>query len=804
MRLALQDNVVDLLGRDPASATSRDWFYALAYFLRGRLSEARIQHWRDSFAHKSKWTYYLSMEFLPGKLLRTCLSSQGLLDVCREALADAGVDLEALFEIEVEPALGNGGLGRLAACLLESMASLNYAGLGYCIRYEYGMFRQEIENGEQVEHPENWLKEINPWEFARPDFTYRVPFNGHVSQVTNRKGDLEVHWSGTDNVSAMAYDMPVIGANAVTTGMVRLWSAKATSDFNLAWFNRGGYVEAVEEKVQSETISRVLYPNDATNTGRELRLKQEYFLVSASIQDILHRHLRQGIPIDKLADHVAIQLNDTHPVLAIVELMRLLVDVHGLGWETAWDTTVATFGFTNHTLLWEAIESWPVPLFERLLPRHLQIIYEINARFLRDVMHRNPGDTDLLRRVSLIDEDGLKSIRMAFLAVVGSHRVNGVSQIHTSIMRDTLFRDFDHLFPDRIVALTNGISFRRWITDTNPRLKALIDRNIGGSWMSDFARLRNLERCVSDAAFIDEFVEIKRANKRDLANTLKSRWNFDVDPASMFDMHIKRIHEYKRQLLNILQVIGRYNRIRAGIEHAPRTVIFSGKAAPGYAMAKRIIHLIHCVADIVNHDPRARDLLKIVFVPNYGVQIAEILVSAGDLSEQISLAGTEASGTGNMKLALNGALSIMTEDGANLEIRDAVGSENIWTFGNRFEDLQKIRANGYAPRAIYNSNAEIKQSLDMIADGYFSLHERALFEPVVQSLLDGGDPFMILADYADYIRAQAEIDAAWADQTGWTKKAVLNVSRMGHFSMDRLFQQYAQQVWNVKPVPLPA
>jgi starch phosphorylase len=804
VQAALLGNIVELLGRDPKLATKRDWFYALAYYLRGRLSAARVETWRRNFEDGTKWNYYLSMELLPGKLLRTCLNTQGLLETCRAALKDCDVDLENLFELEVEPALGNGGLGRLAACLLESMTALGYAGMGYCIRYEYGMFRQAIENGEQVEHPENWLKEINPWEFPRPDFTYAVPFKGHVTQVTNWRGELDVHWSETDTVNAMAYDMPVIGKNAETTGMVRLWSAKATSDFNFAWFNRGDYVEAVEEQAQSETLSRVLYPNDSISTGRELRLKQEFFLVSASLQDILRRHIRRGMDIESLADHVAIQLNDTHPVLAIAELMRLLVDVHRASWDKAWTLTVATFAFTNHTLLSEALEVWPVPLLEKLLPRHLQIIYEINARFLRDVMHHNPGDTDLLRRMSIIDENGSKSVRMAHLAIVGSHCVNGVSHTHTAIMRQTLFSDFDRLWPGRIISLTNGISQRRWLADANLALTTLISSRVRGDWLNDFDRLRELEAYAQDEAFRSEFTAIKNANKAKIARFLGERQNITIDPLSLFDMHIKRIHEYKRQLLNILQVVGRYNRVRAGLEEVPRTVIFAGKAAPGYAMAKRIIHLINSVADIVNNDPKARDLLKIVFVPNYGVQVAERLVSAGDLSEQISMAGTEASGTGNMKLALNGALSIATEDGANTEIRDAVRYENIWMFGRTFEELQALRARGYDPKAVYRDNSEVRQSLDMIRDGYFAPQDCDLFKPVVASLLDGGDPFMVLADYDAYVQAQASVDACWRDKDSWITKAILNVARMSPFSMDRLVHQYAERVWDAKPVPASA
>jgi glycogen phosphorylase len=802
VKTELVSNIVRYLGRDPDTATKRDWFYALAYYLRGRLSAARIRSWRRNFAHDAKWTYYLSLELLPGKLLKSCLYSQGVYDVCREALGDCGIDLEDLWEIEVEPALGNGGLGRLAACLLESMAAQHYAGLGYCIRYEYGMFRQAIEKGEQVEYPENWLKDINPWEFPRPDFTFPVQFNGQVTQVTNRRGELDVHWTQSNNVNAMAYDMPVVGADQETTGMVRLWSAKATADFDLAYFNRGDYVEAVHGKAQSETLSRVLYPSDSTTMGRELRLKQEYFLVSASLQDIIQRHLNHGLPIERFASHVAIQINDTHPVLAIPELMRLLVDVHRMGWDQAWQITVATFAFTNHTLLSEALETWPVTLMETLLPRHLQIIYEINARFLRDVMHQNPGDTDVLRRMSIVDENAPRSIRMAHLAIIGSHKVNGVSKTHTQIMRETLFQDFDRLWPDRIISLTNGISQRRWLADSNCGLERLISSKLSPGWLRDLDRLKELEAFADDDGFRTQFAAVKRANKERLAKLIAERQGVTIDPNSLFDLHIKRIHEYKRQLLNVLQVVGRYNRIRshaAGVQ--PRTVIFAGKAAPGYVMAKRIIHLINCVGDIVNHDPAVAGLLKVVFVPNYGVQVAEDMIPAGDLSQQISTAGTEASGTGNMKLSLNGALTIATQDGANTEIAEAVGDENIWMCGHDFGELQEIRRKGYNPAAIYETNAEIKQSLDMIRSGYFSPEQRDLFVPIFDSIVTGGDPFMLLADYDDYVRAQGEIDEAYGDSAQWTRKAILNVARMGRFSMDRLVRQYAGEVWGTQPVP---
>jgi starch phosphorylase len=802
VKAELISNIVRYMGRDPATATPRDWFYAVAYYLRGRLSAARIRAWRRSFSQDAKWNYYLSLEMLPGRLLKTCMNAHGLTPVCRQALDDCGVNLDDLWDFEVEPALGNGGLGRLASCLLESMAALGYAGMGYCIRYEYGMFRQEIEHGEQVEYAENWLKDINPWEFTRPDFTFPVQFHGHVTQATNWRGELDCHWSQTDNVNALAYDMPVVGADAETTGMVRLWSAKATAEFDFSDFNRGDYVEAVESKARSETLSRILYPSDTTVGGRELRLKQEYFLVSASLQDILKRFLGKHSSFDVLPEKVAIQINDTHPVLAIPELMRLLVDVHRVSWDQAWRITVNTFAFTNHTLLSESLEAWPVTMMENLLPRHMQIIYEINHRFLHDVMHRNPGDTDLLRRMSIIDENAPRTVRMAHLAIIGSHKVNGVSKTHTQIMRQTLFRDFDRLWPDRIISLTNGISQRRWLADANPALLGLIGSRLPGDWLRDFERLKELEPFADEADFRNEFAAVKQANKERLAGLIRNHMGIRIDPRSLFDLHIKRIHEYKRQILNLLQIVGRYNRIRA---HAapdiqPRTVIFAGKAAPGYVMAKRVIHLINCVADIVNNDPAVSGLLKVVFVPNYGVQLAEDLIPAGDLSQQISTAGTEASGTGNMKLALNGALTIATHDGANSEIAAAVGAENIWMCGHTFEELEQLRRDGYNPAAIYESNQEIKQSLDMIRSGYFSPDQPDLFVPIFDSLVKH-DHFMALADYADYARAQAEIDQAYGRRDLWLRKAILNVTRVGYFSMDRLVREYAGQVWAANSVP---
>jgi starch phosphorylase len=795
-------SMIQQMGRDPAFASKRDWFFALAYLMRGRLSAARIRTWRRNFEYDAKWIYYLSLEFLPGRLLKTCLLSQGIYENCRQALADFNIDLEELWDFEVEAALGNGGLGRLGACLLESMSTLHYAGIGYGIRYEYGMFRQKIENGKQVEHPENWLKDESPWEFMRPNATYAIHFNGRATQVHDWRGDIVCHWSDTDDVMATAYDIPVIGYGTDNVSSIRLWSAKATTDFNLTYFNRGNYIEAVKQKSETETLSKVLYPSDTTTMGRELRLKQEYFLASASLQDILRRFHKRYSSLDQLPDKVAIQLNDTHPALAIAELMRILVDIYRLDWDRAWNVAVRTFAFTNHTLLSEALETWPVELVEALLPRHLQIIYEINHRFLRDVMHRHPGHVDLMRRMSMIGETAPRSIRMAHLAMVGSHRVNGVSRMHTDVMRRTIFKDFDELFPGRIVNLTNGISHRRWLNEANQALAKLITSRISDKWICDLDQLQELEPLADNEALQTEFRAAKSANKNKLALLIRERIGVFVDSSSLFDMHVKRIHEYKRQLLNVLQVVARYNRIRQHPDEGAqaRTIIFAGKAAPGYEMAKRIVQLINFVADIVNNDPAVEGLLKVVFIPNYDVQTAEDIIPAADLSQQISLAGTEASGTGNMKLALNGALTIATHDGANDEIADAVGRENIFMFGHTFDGLQNLKREGYDPAAIYEANAELRQVLDMIGTGYFSPEHPDMFVPIFDALVRHGDHYMLLADFDAYVKCQDHVDAAFGNPQQWTRKAILNVARIGRFSADRLVREYAATVWDATPV----
>lgn len=808
IRQALFDRLVHYVGKDRYSATPRDWLHAAAYVVRDRLIERYLATGREHYRHDVKSVYYLSLEFLIGRTLTNSLLNLGLYEPMRAALAEAGVELEELEALEYDAALGNGGLGRLAACILDALATLDLPGYGYGIRYEYGSFTQRIENGYQVEHPENWLRYGNPWEFARPEVLYPVRFYGRVVEYVDEHGIRRCHWVDTQEVMAMAFDTPVAGFGGSTVSKLRLWSARATRDFDLAYFNEGNYIRAVAEKNESENLSRVLYPDDSTAMGRELRLKQEYFFVSASLQDILARHLRHhgAARLDTLPDKAAIHLNDTHPAIAIPELMRLLVDVHGLDWDRAWSITQRTFSYTNHTLMPEALETWPVGLFERVLPRHLQIIYEINYRFLKDVAHRYPGDVDLLRRVSFIDETGERYVRMAHLAIVGSHTVNGVSELHTRLLGESIFADFARLYPGKLVSKTNGVTPRRWLNQANPRLAALITERLGGAeWLTDLDRLRRLEPLAEDPGFQAEFRAIKRANKERLAGLIERRLKLKVSHDALFDVQVKRIHEYKRQLLNVLHVVTLYNRLRTDADYrakaVPRVVIFAGKAAPSYFMAKLVIKLIHEVADVVNHDPAVDGRLQVVFLPNYDVSTAMEIIPAADLSEQISTAGTEASGTGNMKLALNGALTIGTWDGANLEIREAVGAENIFLFGLRVDEVAALRARGYDPWAIYHANAELRQALDMIGQGYFVPEQPRLFAPLVDSLTHGGDRFLLLADYASYLEAQAQVEALYRDPAEWTRRAILNVARMGRFSIDRTVREYADEIWNVQPLP---
>ncbi|MDH4161866.1 MAG: glycogen/starch/alpha-glucan phosphorylase [Nitrospirota bacterium] len=805
-RESLKRSLVNLLvytmGKDHITATHRDWFHTTAYAVRERLIERWMETMRSYYRADAKRVYYLSLEFLTGRLLSNSLLNLGIYDACCGALADLDLDINRITELENDAALGNGGLGRLAACFLDSLATLGIPGYGYGIRYEYGMFTQRIENGWQVEHPDNWLRYGNPWEFPRPEVLYPVHFGGRVVEYRDDHGRLRHHWVETEDVMAMAFDTPVPGYGTETVNNMRLWSAKASRDFNLKYFNEGNYIQAVAEKNESENLSKVLYPDDTTIMGRELRLKQQYFFVSASLQDILRRFTKYHADLDELPDEVAIQLNDTHPSIAIPELMRILVDTHHLDWDRAWKITQGTFSYTNHTLMPEALETWPVDLFSEILPRHLQIIYEINRRFLDDVRHRFPGDVELVRRMSLIDETGGKRVRMANLSIVGSHAVNGVSRIHTDLMKETIFSDFEGFFPGKIINITNGITPRRWLHQANPDLSKLITSRLGECWLKDLSCLANLRPLAEDGSFRQEFRDVKHANKQRLAESISAWVKVAVNPDSLFDVQTKRIHEYKRQLLNILHVITRYNRIREGRTQgmAPRTVIIGGKAAPGYYMAKLVIRLIHGVADVVNNDPQVGDRLKLVFLPNYNVSNAEKIIPAACLSEQISTAGTEASGTGNMKFALNGALTIGTLDGANVEMREEVGAENFFIFGLTADQVAEVRAQGYNPWHYYNRNEELRKALDMIFAGYFSPDETHRFRPIVDALTGNGDHYLLLADYESYIACQERVDALFRDQEEWSRRAVLNVAGMGKFSSDRSIQEYAEKIWNVQPV----
>ncbi len=802
LKRSIANRLVYTIGKDHITAKTRDWFFTLAYAVRDSLIERWMETMRNYYRYDAKRVYYLSLEFLIGRSLSNSLLNLGFIDECREALADMDLDLEQLGEMENDAALGNGGLGRLAACFLDSMATLRLPGYGYGIRYEYGMFHQRIENGRQVEHPDNWLRYGNPWEFPRPEVLFPVKFFGRVVHYHDEQGVLRHHWVDTEEVMAMAYDTPIPGYNTNTVNNLRLWAAKASRDFDLKYFNEGNYIKAVADKNESENLSKVLYPDDTTLMGRELRLKQQYFFVSCSLQDILRRYGKYHASFTALPDKVAIQLNDTHPSIAIPELMRILLDMHHLAWDQAWDITVRTFAYTNHTLMPEALETWPVRLMEATLPRHMQIIYEINSRFLTGVTHRFPGDFDRLRRMSIINEEGERSVRMAHLAIIGSHKVNGVAQIHTDLMKQTIFRDFDEYFPGKIVNKTNGITPRRWLNQANPWLSSLISERIGRGWVSDLGQLRKLVKLAKDIRFQEQFRAAKHSAKDHLAGMIRKNMGIEVNVDSLFDVQIKRIHEYKRQMLNVLHVVTLYNQLRADPNAArvPRTVIFAGKAAPGYARAKLIIRLINDVADIINNDPVIGERLKVVFIPNYDVSTAEDIVPAADLSEQISTAGTEASGTGNMKLALNGALTIGTLDGANIEIRQEVGKDNIFIFGLTADEVREVHRRGYNPWDYYHDDARLKQVLDMIGSGYFSPDEPSRYQPLIDVITQPGEQYLLLADYASYVASQEQVDALYREPQEWTRKAILNVANMGKFSSDRTIKEYAEEIWEVKPV----
>ena len=800
---SLINHLLYTVGKGSKAATGRDWHDTVTHTVRDHLIERWVHTVDNYYAQDPKRLYYLSMEFLIGRMLSNAALNLGIEQSVRGGLQAFGQDLEKVEEMEADAALGNGGLGRLAACFLDSMATLDIPGMGYGIRYEYGMFNQRIERGQQVEHPDNWLRYGNPWEFQRPERLYPVKFYGKVIRLSESGGKVEYRWTDPEIVMAMAYDVPIPGYKTKTVNNLRLWAAKATREFDLDSFNAGDYIGSVEEKNSTENLSKVLYPNDTSAMGRELRLKQEYFFVSASIQDILHRFQSDHDEWPLLPEKVAIQLNDTHPAIAVAEMMYQLHDVQHLDWDCAWQMVTEIFAYTNHTLMPEALETWSVEMFANVLPRHLEIIYEINHRFLAWVNHMFPGDTDLLRRVSIIDEEHGRRVRMAHLAVVGSHTVNGVAAIHSELLKSTLFADFHRIFPGKFINVTNGITPRRWLNQANPLLTKLIDARIGANFVRDLEQLGELTKYAEDATFRKEFRAVKYANKLRLAEYIEHVVGVRVDPHSLFDVQVKRIHEYKRQLLNVLHVVTLYNRIRAGQTEGivPRTVIFGGKAAPGYRMAKLIIRLINDVAGIVNHDPAVQDLLKVVFIPNYDVSTAEKIIPACELSEQISTAGTEASGTGNMKMALNGALTIGTLDGANVEILEEVGEDNIFIFGLTTPEVAELRDRGYNSWEYYHADFELRQALDMIGGGFFSVEEPARYQPIRDSLLNQGDHYLLLADYASYVAAQRRVAALYRDPEEWSRRAILNVARMGKFSSDRSIRQYAEQVWNVKATP---
>ncbi len=794
LQVELDHRLLDHLGVTPAEATPADLMSALALLARERLS----QRWVATQAAErgERRVYYLSMEFLIGRTLGNALDALGLAGVAAAALRALGRQLEEVEQQEADAGLGNGGLGRLAACFLDSMATLGLPAFGYGIRYEYGMFAQTIADGCQVELPDPWLADGSPWEFPRRSVCYPVRFGGHVEH-----GSGLSRWVPAAEVSAKAFDMVVPGHGTEHVGTLRLWKAAAPAHLDLHAFNSGDYARAAAVKNEYENISWVLYPNDSTPAGRELRLRQEYFFTSASIQDILARHLAEHHRLDNLAERVAIHLNDTHPAIGVAELMRLLCDEHALPWEAAWTTTQRVFSYTNHTLMPEALETWPVALVQQVLPRHLEIILRINQAFLDYATQRRPYDNELLRRLSLIDEHGERRLRMAHLSIVGSHKVNGVSALHSQLLVDTIFADFAALWPERFTNMTNGVTPRRWLAQCNPGLAALLDRHLGTRWRLDLDQLERLRPFADDPAFREAFLAVKLANKRRLAALILATTGQRVDPASLFDVQVKRIHEYKRQLLNLLHLVGHWQRLVADPQRdwVPRTAVFAGKAASSYHMAKQITRLVHDVGRIVNHDARVNGRLKVVFVPNYGVSVAETIIPGADLSEQISTAGTEASGTGNMKLALNGALTIGTEDGANIEIRDAVGAEHVFIFGQDAQQVQARRAAGYRPRELLDANPRLQAVLAAIAGGVFAPEEPERHRELVAALVDGGDHYQLLADYDAYVAAQARVEALFRDRHAWARAAVLNVAAMGRFSSDRTIRAYAREIWGLQP-----
>ncbi|MBW8782903.1 MAG: glycogen/starch/alpha-glucan phosphorylase [Verrucomicrobia bacterium] len=803
---AILRNLTFALARDFGSAKPRDWWIATSMAVRERILARLLETQGEHNKQNVRRLYYLSLEYLMGRLFENNLYNTGLYEEARAALSELGVDWETVRESEVDMGLGNGGLGRLAACFLDSLATLDLPAIGYGIHYEFGLFKQQFVKGDQVEHPDNWMIFGTPWEIVRAEYTTEIKIYGRVEQIFDDRGNSRPAWVDGKTILGVPYDIPIAGYGTKTVNLLRLWASRSTEEFDLAAFNSGGYVDAVREKAIGETVSKVLYPNDKTENGKELRLVQQYFFVACSLRDIIRRHFRTaGNSWDNFSSKVAVQLNDTHPAVAVVELLRILLDEQQFTWERAWTIVTATFGYTNHTLLPEALEKWGAPLFSRVLPRHAQLVYEINHRLMDAVEARWPGDNYKKSVCSLIEENGHKAFRMANLAVVGSHAVNGVAALHTELLKKDLFPEFDSLYPGKFQNKTNGITPRRWLLDCNPRLAELITRKLGGGWARNLDLLRGLEKFADDKAFQTEFMAIKRANKIDLAAVIKAECGVDVSPDALFDVQIKRLHEYKRQHLNLLHILTLYRRLlhNPSLDIVPRVFVFGAKAAPGYDLAKNIIRAINIIGERINNDVRIGGKLKVAFLPNYRVSLAERIVPAADLSEQISTAGKEASGTGNMKLALNGALTIGTLDGANVEIGEEVGEDNIFIFGLKVPDVEALDAKGYNPWDYYAADEELRAIIDWLGSDYFVPGEHHPFGSLHHSLLGGGDPFKVLADYRAYVQAHEKVDTAYRSTAGWAKKAILNTARVGKFSSDRTIREYARDIWSLAPVPVP-
>ena len=798
VKKAIVYKLIFLIGRSPKEASQRDWLNATLHAVRDLVTEGWITTARQSRAEETRRVYYLSMEFLIGRTLSNAMIAEGVYDVAEKALAELNVNLEEIIEKEVDPGLGNGGLGRLAACFMDSLATLAIPAMGYGIRYEYGMFRQKIENGQQVERPDDWLEKGAPWEFMRPSKRFSVDFGGHI-YFEDKKGI----WNPAEKVTALAYDQMIPGYKNDSASTLRLWSAHGGELFDLAEFNRGDHLAAVATRSANQNLSRVLYPDDSTWNGRELRLRQEYFLVSASLQDILRRHLRTHGTLDNLADKVAIHLNDTHPALAIPELMRILIDLHGYSWQNAWDVTRRIFSYTCHTLMSEALETWPVEMMAKILPRHLQMIFEINDHFLEYVKTYVTTDMDFIRRVSLIEEGYQRKVRMGWLSVVGSHKVNGVAAIHSDLMVTSTFADFARIYPERFTNVTNGVTPRRWLAVANPKLAALFDQYIGSEWRCDLSQIEKLKAFADKGEFKRAVADIKYDNKVKLAEYVKKTLDIDLDPHALFDVQVKRIHEYKRQMLNVLHIIARYNEMLAHPEKdwQPRVFILAGKAASAYYAAKQTIRLINDVANVINNDERLKGRLKVVFIPNYSVSLAQLIIPAADISEQISLAGTEASGTSNMKFALNGALTLGTLDGANVEILDNVGEDHIFIFGNTVEQVEALRREGYRPFDYYQNDEQLREVIDQIIRGDFSPEEPNRYHSLIQGL-QYHDYYQSFADFRSYVEAQKAVDKKYQDRDVWIASTIQNMVNMGFFSSDRTILEYAKNIWKIEPLKL--